>query len=418
MKLLFASWGNPKEWKEHIYVFGTREITSNSSLKILQEVIQPDKIIIIGLDTLAESGLDYKEVQESAKKKIERYAREFGLENCEVLIGPGVGTFPNGKFEGSALDYYYYILAQTSINLLKYSDESLDIHLDLTHGINYSTILTYRAIKEIIELFAIFKKVKFKAYNTDPFSSVASKLFVNIIEDAQPTPKPFNNKIKANKPILPLGENWQPDERRKLFEEDLSCIRSMNPKEISAFIGALYNGLPLALFRFYPDKEKLKGIIEKCIEVFENYIVVNPENLNVKRRVSFSEDFKVYVFAYLIAEFLNKSGLLNRPEKEVSLSRIKTLKSKLFNFDRRLEIRIDNDIWKLSEVENNASDEWEIYNKIFQRTVGEPDSRNFLAHSGFERNIVEVKKNGRGLMLRYIEEGIDTIMDFSCEGLK
>ena len=52
MKLLIAPWGNPKSWSELIYVFNGKEIKSYTSLKILQEVIEPNKTIIIGLDTL------------------------------------------------------------------------------------------------------------------------------------------------------------------------------------------------------------------------------------------------------------------------------------------------------------------------------------------------------------------------------
>ncbi|HIC87720.1 MAG TPA: CRISPR-associated protein, partial [Aquificae bacterium] len=53
MKILIAPWGNPFAWQEVTYRFGDVEDNSKSSLKIIQQAIQPDKTIIIGLDTLA-----------------------------------------------------------------------------------------------------------------------------------------------------------------------------------------------------------------------------------------------------------------------------------------------------------------------------------------------------------------------------
>jgi len=73
-------------------------------------------------------------------------------------VAPGIESFPNGVFEGNALDYYYYILAETSINLLRHPYNELETYLDLTHGLNYFTILTYRGIKEVLEIISIFKK--------------------------------------------------------------------------------------------------------------------------------------------------------------------------------------------------------------------------------------------------------------------
>ena len=98
MDVLIAPWGNPSGWKKVIYEFNGREVRSNTSLKILQENINPDKTIIIGLDTLAEKGRNYQEVKTNSEEKIKEYADKFGLVNYEVLIAPGIWIFPNGTF--------------------------------------------------------------------------------------------------------------------------------------------------------------------------------------------------------------------------------------------------------------------------------------------------------------------------------
>ncbi|RLE60673.1 MAG: TIGR01897 family CRISPR-associated protein, partial [Thermoprotei archaeon] len=62
--------------------------------------------------------------------------------------------------------------------------------------------------------------------------------------------------------------------------------------------------------------------------------------------------------------------------------------------------------------------DWRMYNEILGRNIGEPDARNFLAHSGFEGNVVEVKKENGKLLLRYRQDKLGTIMDLCKKGLK
>ena len=217
-----------------------------------------------------------------------------------TIITPGIGKFPNGVFLGSALDYYYYIVAKISLKLLEYfrNHGNMSIHLDLTHGINYSTILTYKAIKEIIGVFSLFKEVKFKAYNADPsLPRITDKLSINEIEDITSVPTPFAEKLDKNHPRPLEPNNLSSKERRKLFENELKCIKEINSKELSAFIGALYNGLPLALFSFYPEKDKLKEIIFTVLNTYQKYVEVrNQDKLKVVKRVKFKRDFKVYSY--------------------------------------------------------------------------------------------------------------------------
>jgi len=419
MKLLVAPWGNPSGWKEVTYVFDEKEIKSKTSLRILQEVIKPDNTIIIGLDTLADDGENYEEVKINAEEKIREYADKFGLNGYDVLIAPGIGTFPNGIFQGNALDYYYYIFAKIILNLLENPENILNIYLDLTHGINYITILTYRAIREIAEVFSIFKEVRFRAYNADPsLPAIVDKLSINIIEDSSPIPMPFVEKISQGRPLEPI--NLSPEERRELFESELKSVREIDNSELSAFIGALYNGLPLALFSFYPDKDKLKGIIFATLNSYEKYIEARKQDrLKVTRRVKIGRDFKTYVFTYAVATLLEESKLVSSKKKEVTIDEIKDLKENLFKFDKRFKVKIDKDIHTLREdLEKEEIGNWQIYNAILGKSIGEPDERNFLAHSGFERNVIEVKKENGKLLLRYRRDKIRIVKDLCQRGLR
>ncbi|MHA1608250.1 MAG: CRISPR-associated CARF protein Csx1 [Candidatus Freyarchaeota archaeon] len=419
MKLLIAPWGNPSGWREVVYVFGGKSIKACTSLRALQEVIEPDKTIIVGLDTLAEKGENYQDVKEDAEGKIREHADRFGLEGYEVLIAPGIGTFSNGTFHGGALDYYHYVTARLALILLEHVGETLSIHLDLTHGINYSTILTYKAVREVAEAISIFKETRFTAYNADPsLPSATGKLSINIIEQSTPTPTPLTERITQKRPLEPL--NLSVDERRRLFEEELKEVREVDDLELSAFIGALYNGLPLALFRFYPEKGRLKEVILASLNLYERYVEVESQGkLKVTRRVRMGNDLKVYVFAYMIATLLSANGLIFSRKKEVALSEVESLTESLFKFDERLKKRIETDIHTLkTDLEGKEAADWQTYNSVIGRKIGGIDERNFLAHSGFERNAVEVKKESGMLLLRYHEDKIETVAKMCQKGLK
>lgn len=128
------------------------------------------------------------------------------------MVAPGIGSFPNGIFIGDALDYYYYTIAKISQILLDCNCDELEIHLDLTHGLNFSTILTYRLVKEILEIFSIFKNIKFKAYNADPSLPAATdKLSINIIEEVKMFLRAFGSGLKKERILEPI--NLSADER-------------------------------------------------------------------------------------------------------------------------------------------------------------------------------------------------------------
>jgi len=65
---------------------------------------------------------------------------------------------------------------------------------------------------------------------------------------------------------------------------------------------------------------------------------------------------------------------------------------------------------------------WAIYNRIFSDAVGvparmgSPDQRNFLAHSGFERNAVEAM-GGEEILLKYSEASLKCVKKYSASGL-
>ena len=195
--ILISPWGDPRQWSDVTYIYDNVKLKSKTSLKILQQRLQPEKTLIIGLDTLAKEGSNYSELKKDAETLLEESVKEFGLGNTEILIAPGKGDFFNGTFEGNMMDYYYYTLWKLSEMLIG-DNIPEEIHLDLTHGINFMPVLTYRAVKQVLGVLGIFKRdIKLRVYNADPFvPNVTGELSINMVEDSTVIPTPFKSKVK------------------------------------------------------------------------------------------------------------------------------------------------------------------------------------------------------------------------------
>lgn len=467
--ILIAPWGDPEGWKEVRYKYKDIEINSKTSLKIIQDIEKPDKTIIIVLDTLADGSEkynNYNEIKKDVEFKIKEFAYKSNLYNSEIIVAPGTGTFKNGIFEGKPTDFYYYILWELVLKLIDNYDEEITIHLDLTHGINYTTILTYRAIKEILKIYSIFtKKLNFKAYNTDPsFPFGISTLKVNLIENVNIKEETFNEKININQRLPLKALDLTSEERRELNQKYIKWLNKNNininliNKNLSSFIGALYNGLPMAIFRFFPDRKILKKIIIYILNLYERYFIIkikkDSNKLKIIKRLSIENNFKIYIFVFLVSTLLEKMNILVKQKNIVSIEEIEKIVEELFYFDERIKIKIQDDIYNLrNDLEEKDIKEWKIYNDILCRKIGNPDERNFLAHSGLERNVVEIKegyftfilnnnrfildenimnkninaytkininnknKKYKSLFLRYDGENIDIIARYCCSGL-
>jgi len=174
-------------------------------------------------------------------------------------------------------------------------------------------------------------------------------------------------------------------------------LRKIRKEDLSAFIGSLYNGLPLAFFRFYPDPNVLREIIQKTFEIYEQNVEVKydcSQRLWVHKKLKFAHEFKIYTYAYVISKLSETNGIISKQIDVVALDDIKKVAEKLFKFDERLESRIKIEIHNLKMMSESIPSKWCTYCHVkeFERT--EPDKRNFLAHAGFEWNMVEVMKKG------------------------
>ncbi|RUM62055.1 MAG: TIGR01897 family CRISPR-associated protein [Persephonella sp.] len=426
MDILIAPWGNPTNWSSIKYKFGNLEKISSSSLNILQEHIKPDYTIILASDTLASNGSNYIEIKENAKKLILNHIEKFNInpENTKVFILSGIGKFNNIIFIGKAEDYYYSLIYQLVNFLLKNLRKNINqvnFHLDITHGINYMPVLVYRAIKELTEILAFFYKVNLNVYNADPaiLTENVKELNVNVIEQTKIIPNPLKYKATGKSIINKLENN-------KNFIEDLKKLNKkltndIKHKDISAFIGAIYNGLPLALYTFFPIINKLKEYIDTAFKLYEKYIYIeDKEKLLINKIAYFTFDFRIYLFTYFFANLFLKKELIKNRKYEVSLTEIINVKDKFFNFNEKIKISLDREIHDLKSTVKNSKLELNKFYKLNELKGiqdNEPSNRNFLAHSGFEYKSILIKVldgENKDIVIKYRDEYISGLIKNLC----
>ncbi|MHA1506253.1 MAG: CRISPR-associated CARF protein Csx1 [Candidatus Asgardarchaeia archaeon] len=433
--MLIATWGNPMQWDEVTYVYDGNEVISSTSVKPLQDLLKLKRVLIIGLDTVAFKESDYNEVLNNydevltkAERYLSKYASKFGIRGFEILVAPGKGTFSNGVFNGNMMDYYYYILVKLSKCFIKYfkNKDIIEVHLDLTHGINFMPVLTYRALKQILAIISMFKPVKLKVYNADPrIKGYRGRLLINLVEDCEVSPIPFDRKILSKHDIL-VARNLSDEQKRDLFKNKLAILSVVDKKskELSAFLGAIRNGLPLALYRFFPEDIEFETIIDVIINVYKDYIEVKKENsqLKVERALEFGKNFETFLIVYLYTSLLKYKFNFKR-KYIVEISELKKLCNEFFKYDERLHSLISNELnYEINKIDYNKLQDgsWHLYDEIIydKPSKRQPHERNFLAHAGFDRTLVELKKENDKLLFRYCEKKIRNVKKFSTKGLK
>jgi CRISPR-associated protein Csx1 len=413
MKILIAPWGNPFGWKEVEYVYNGQTEKLKDPLVLIKRIESPDKVIIVSVDTLADDyvyafkNLSYNDIKKCAKNLIFNFCqKELGF-IPEIVISYGFGEFNHTKFIGNAIDFYYNIFKELTcyfVNLLQQINEKFEIIFDATHGINYVTILTYRALREILEIFAYVYDVKLKVLNSDPFvgrEAKVDRLNINVIEKSKILPK-ISVYRSDRRPVEPcfLLENKSKREIGENIEDFISGI-SFNIDETLIFLGSFLYALPVFILSYMLNSSTIKEAIEKISQEFEKNININTNNLSkleISRNWEFKENFANLIKAYLVSSILEKIGF--KKLSDIPLSKIKDLKDKVYKNFPIESNRIDKELDDIKDLQN-ITQQYEVYNKIKGNPVlNQIDKRNFFAHAGFEHNVIELKKENEDIYIR------------------
>ncbi|CAB3289529.1 CRISPR system endoribonuclease Csx1 [Methanocaldococcus lauensis] len=397
--ILIAPWGNFKSWREVEYTLGDIKKPSKTSVSVISEKIKPDKTYILVLDTLSNLNSDnYNDIVYEVKNDVENFIKNENLEikNYETIVCPGVGSFPNGKFLGNLRDYYSFILYKLAKNI----SGNVHIHLDLTHGINYMPVLTYKAIRDILEILAIRNDAKLTVYNSDPYGGDLAELKIHIVEDSKIIPTYQFSGIQQH----PLDTTeYTPKEKigeiKKIINQnnEIKTLKLLK-QNINAFLASIKYALPLVYSTFYVDYKIIEKIADGIIDSYFKYIQIDTDNKTLKRYLKLTTDFDSIIVAYKISK---ECKLEKYIKNELSLKEIDNLKEELFKnnpyisfIGRELSTiyRIFKEKYNEEEI-NKISKSWIPMYKFRKEDKDKFNIRNFLAHGGLEKSVTEIYIN-------------------------
>ena len=474
-RVIVATWGNPFQWEPIKYKYNRIELKSRNTLPITIKALNPDKVLIIAVDTVAnltaKGGVkpkiegrefnSYQDVVEDARERIkwhitEEVIPELEKEDKELVdrisemlkegrieidIAPGVGVFGNITVEGNMLDFYHYI----TYDLSKWLPvDNVEVYLDLTHGINFMPTLTYRALRNLLGLLAYTRNVSFEVINFEPYplgvkKEIREKTVLNMREigEGKVSPRPLLSKVE--------NEEW------------------------TAFISAVANGFPLVFSAFYPNIREVRKHLEEKLQRFLEGVKIEKREDGVPRVIrmkelskSFKNTSKLYYLLRALKDDYPKFNLKYKQEKGLTIDDIGKI-TNLFRglpriwaiLDAQVE-DIENMIKGYSYLEGTRQEYRKgIIDRINEKRRGNRDGavgklrkgssvslgearsalkifglggdnkdakeeiklRNFIAHSGFEYNVTLLKYNRiRNDILIYYKEK-DKVKQLACEAL-
>ena len=434
MRVLIAPWGNPFQWESVNYRFNDTTIKKESTLPVLVDVLKPDKVLIIVLDTLANIQIrgepdirpkkfsNYDDVVQDVEERVKwflinKIAEENILKmlkngSLKVIVSPGVGTFKNIVVDGDISDFYSYAVYSLSKEL---PDCSMEVYLDLTHGINFMPTLIYRTLNELLSLASFINNYKFVVLNSEPL------------------PQGFSNeerKLVISKTTLYI---------RTIEEKELNPIpiySKVENKRISAFIASLVNGFPLSFATFYPDINDLELKLSREIIEFIKNIEVQDEK--IKRRKRLSDDFKTLSKLYYLLRCLKSSNELfeSLPRGEVEIDNLECFIELIFRKIPRLEVTTKRDVRQIFDIikkaikmDGSIGDKLrtgskvlylDIYNFVKGRNFQKRpniDPRDFIAHSGLISDTIYVRHENGKILISYDETRVEEILNLIVKSI-
>ena len=409
MRVLVVSWGDFERWKEIRYRFGDETSVGPSTLPILQKVLRPDWTVIILSDTLGRDFGSVEALREDVRNRVMDFLERIGAgREVDIVIVPGIGEFAHGTFRGSAMDAYHYLLHRLSEIIPPQRD--LDVHFDSTHGLNYITLLAYRALKELLGISAITNEVTFTAYNSDPFvPKVSRELTINTIEKSTLRPSPLDVKLPSGAKDYIANFSLSGQEYGRILKsmEELRGLISISGA-LNAWIASVVHGLPLVFASYYPEQKTVEKALEEVLNTYlENVRILEDKEggrKKVERSLSLGEGFGVLARMAYQMKVLRRTNL---PKKELSIEELKEITDGVFKGRIRESTRTE--LHRLASSVKIDTNGWIRYSELLRMMGKNPnpqvDPRNFLAHAGLEANLIEVKRKGE-LYVRYATEKV------------
>ncbi|MEO0285899.1 MAG: CRISPR-associated CARF protein Csx1 [candidate division WOR-3 bacterium] len=431
MKLLVGTLGDLGLYREAEYTYSEKIAKAKGSLFALCKILNPHHVILLIPDSLVVnigegtmSWSSYSDLTSFLKSRYEGTLREDPLflkdfsGNLYLWAMPSVGEFKSqktgltGSFKGNLMDYYYKLFFKAADFLIEHvikndSVEELEVYIDISLGLNYTNLLTFRVFRELIRYLTLRCPASLFVLNADPVVTgvIPSNIdfhhvfdgekistsfnFENIVPDYN---NPFPTRVYDSQDIELSRENSNRFKSWRSYHG--RDIKDLYIHDVLCFLSSVKNSIPLGIFHFFPSTGDIHNLLEDSINWFMSNVrieSVSESKVKVRRALCLSPYFRSFCLSYFISEIFQKLGIIK--SSEVSFECISNIADLLYG---RLKIFRDRIKEEISNLSRKCKKEEYVKWKPFQLvgsglTKDSNTERNFFAHAGIAQNVVELK---------------------------
>lgn len=471
--LLVAPWGLPWDWRPATYVYENCRLESSSSLACLARALNPKRILIVVSESALCSDRmieefaaeirkgDYGEALEGLKAAIEEYVGDTGVaasEAVRVVVCPAHGSFKprsrSTRCRWSSLgnpvsNYASCVMAGILGELAGMEGHGkVRIAVDITHGINYMPLAAFRAAMAAARIVSASKGVRatVEVFNSDPYvpglpdqalgihlvdheavTSVkaATRLVYTVAAVENPTPVSIADAATLERLGLSaskagsIARGLGVPEARRVWQQLYAKARRVS--------AALHYGLPLALLQYGyenaqpPGGSWLAHAVHTLLGVLAKSLVspvvagTGDGWIRVLRLVGFNYDDVKAVLAsaafldYARRTYLEYSGEVRASgygALEVPLDVLRGV-AEGYLPPAQQEL-VKNELASPTSPLKYAGLDWTRLGEKGKHA--ETNVRNYIAHAGLERNIIEARREARRggevILVRFCEEAL------------
>jgi len=329
------------------------------------------------------------------------------------------------EFKASYDDIVLELLCDMLKKYLKFKDYENEVYVDISSGHNIYVCALIEALKHLFVFSCLLnwqnknKRVKTYIVFSDPIlGSLVNEFHIYI---QQIEFKSFFSSPTKNEDInINFGNRLS----KKIYSEENKEKRKKLDELLENFgivFSAIKNNTPLVLYHFGYDEYNniIKDLTDLVCELKNKLMSKSwQESPCISKNVYLKLILSLGLYAGII-EVLEKNNVRQyKLDEGIKLSEIKEKFAskdnsiyKIFNLGSLVH-HLGQETYNLYEGKDEnkktliekLSDKWEKLNKYLSGKEQNFVDRNFFAHTGFERNVTEVRKKDNEIYLRYAKE--------------
>jgi CRISPR-associated protein Csx1 len=323
-------------------------------------------------------------------------------------------------FEAKFYDIVLEILIHLIESFLSKKDEKNNFYIDISSGHNIYISALLEAVKNFFTFSALLnwknKNLRPDIYITfsEPITDTNENKSYNIYMEKIDFYVSFYSPLTKEEIDKNLGERIA----CKIYDNNIENIENRKKrKKLDEFIfnfgiiySALKNNTPLVLYHFnYNSYDEIINLIKEILKEIKSKIMDNYCKSHGLDKDSYLKVILSLALYAGITELLQDKQIKNYKDQGVNILEIKQKFHKdniykIFGI-QNLNIFLENEISNITEskkLDEKADSEWKCLAEIFGEKKANFDNiRNFIAHSGFEKNITYAKKVNHEIYLKY-----------------